>query len=132
MTSISRKYGKNLFKPNKIMEQYKDVKSLEKLSAEELDKMISTTEYEIQRVTSNKGLLLSTLSIVFTLLLVLVTNFVNFGPKSTYTVTNSTVPTFVLIITYVIIMTVCYIAIVNNIKKYYEYLNELRFVKENK
>lgn len=132
MPSISRKYGKNLFNISEIMEQYKDVKSLETLSANELDIMISTTEYEIQRATSNKGLFLSTLSIVFALLLVLVTNFVNIGPKSTYTVTNSTVPTFVLIITYVILMIVYYFVTVNNIKKNYDYLNKLRFVRENK
>ncbi|OXS70220.1 hypothetical protein B1B04_18835 [Lysinibacillus sp. KCTC 33748] len=132
MPSISRKYGKNLFNISEIMEQYKDVKSLEILNANELDIMISTTEYEIQRATSNKGLFLSTLSIVFALLLVLVTNFVNIGPKSTYTVTNSTVPTFVLIITYVILMIVYYFVTVNNIKKNYDYLNKLRFVRENK
>lgn len=120
MPSISRKYGENLFNPSKIMEQYKDVKSLEKLSANELDIMISTTEYEIQRVTSNQGLFLSTLAIVFALILVVVSGFANTALKIVFTTI------------YMFIMIGYYFYIVNNIKKNYNYLNELRFVRGNK
>ena len=120
MTINSPVYDKSLYEPKEIKKLYKDERALDNLSEEELDIVIRTMEYEIQKVTSYKGLFLSTLSIVIALILVVVTDDTDIKLL------------FALVTAYLIVMITYFFVTAHGITNLYKYLNKIRYVRANK
>lgn len=102
------------------MKQYKDEKSLEKLSSNELEIMIRTTEYKIQEIIGSKGIFSSILSILFALIIVVISSDDDIGLK------------IITVVLYIIIISIYLFGTIRTIDKWNEYLSTLRYVKENK
>lgn len=120
MTNNNPKFGEDLFDLSKIMKQYKDEKSLEKLSSEELNIMIRTTEYGIQQLLGHKSLFTSSFSTLIALVIVLLT------------FNNEKILTLLGVAGYGFILSVYYFVSNREINKLNAYLSTLRFVEANK
>ncbi|MGE7753277.1 hypothetical protein [Lysinibacillus fusiformis] len=121
MTINNPTYDKSLYEPEEIKKLYKDEQALDNLSDDELQIVIRTIEYEIQKVTSYKGLFLSTLSIVIALILVIVTSD-----------DMNIMLTIALVSTYLIIMITYFFITAHGITNLYKHLNKIRYVRANK
>ncbi|WP_342530123.1 hypothetical protein MKX57_16270 [Lysinibacillus sp. FSL M8-0216] len=120
MSNIIQKYNKDLFYTSKIMKKYKDEKSLEKLSVEELNIMIRTTEYGIQQLLGHKSLFTSSFSTLIALAIVL------------FTFENERMLTLLGVAGYVFILSIYYFLSNRQINKLDAYLSTLRYVEANK
>ncbi len=120
MSNIVRKYNKDLFYTSKIMKKYKDEKSLEKLSVEELNIMIRTTEHGIQQLLGHKSLFTSSFSTLIALAIVL------------FTFENERMLTLLGVAGYVFILSIYYFLSNRQINKLDAYLSTLRYVEANK
>lgn len=120
MTENGLKYMKNLFNPSVIMKQYKDEKSLKKLSSDELKIMIQTTEYGIQQLLGQKSLFTASFSSLIALVIVLLT------------FNNEKKLTLLGVGGYGFILSVYYVVSNREINKLNAYLSLLRYVEANK
>lgn len=116
------RFSEIFFTPRRMMKNYCKRPDIESRSKEELEIMISTIELEIQRTTSNKGIFLSTIAIVMAILLLILGDY-NAATKAV---------TVVGMVFYVSLFIVYYFFTNREINKLYDYLNELRYVFQNK
>ena len=110
------KFEEILFSSPRIIKNYKRP-DLENKSSYELEIMIRTLELEIQKSTSSKGIFLSCVTIMFALIIA-----IKF---------EGIVGTIILAV-YGIAMGIYYFDSSKQISKLYDYLNELRYLNENK
>lgn len=110
------------FTPQKMMKNYNKRPDIINRSKEELEIMISTIEIEIQRITSGKGIFLSTIAIVMTIIILILG----------YSYADTVFVTVVIMVLYVALFLGYYLYTSREINKLYDYLNELRYVKTNK
>lgn len=110
------------FSPRKMMENYNKRPDINNRSKEELEIMIRTIEIEIQRTTAAKNIFLSTIAIVMAIILLIIGNFISYS-------------TFVILFAmslYISLFLVFFFHTHKEINKLYYYLNELRYVINNK
>jgi Ca2+/Na+ antiporter len=84
--------------------------------------MISTIEFEIQRISSGKSIFLSTIAIVMAIILLILGSFN----------TNNVVVTVVVLILYMVLFLVFFFNTSKELNNLYAYLNELRYAVSNK
>lgn len=110
------KYDEILFSTTRILKNYKRP-HLEAKNREELDIMIHTFEDDIKRLTAVKSLFVSCISIVIALIIAIALGGV--------------IRTIVLTI-YVLLMVLYFFVTVAEINKRYDFLSQLRYIRENK